>query len=336
MALQAVLCQHCEAAPCENVCPVNATSHDDEGLNVMAYNRCVGTRYCSNNCPYKVRRFNFFDYNKRPLDQLKGPFYSTPLTHSTDGKWDMLRWLKNQDYSIRPAEEWELLKLVKNPDVTVRMRGVMEKCTYCIQRIEQAEIAAKVKARDSGNIEVPEGTIKTACQQACPAEAIVFGNLNDQNSRVSQLKAQERNYTLLDFLGTKPRTTYLARVRNPNPHMPDYHALPASWQEYEQTQWRPAGAPGRKRASRRRERASCAEANGGRAVNGHDQHRRFRCRRRPPSWSAFRWWPTSASPGWITDKIAGIVEGKTPGLVVVGVHSQRAAAAAAGGHDLPT
>jgi molybdopterin-containing oxidoreductase family iron-sulfur binding subunit len=233
VAVQAVPCQHCEAAPCENVCPVNATSHDDEGLNVMTYNRCVGTRYCSNNCPYKVRRFNFLDYNKRPLDQLKGPFYSTPLTHSTDGKYDMLIWLKNQDYSMRPPEEWELLKLVKNPDVTVRMRGVMEKCTYCIQRIQQAEIAAKVKARDSGNIEVPEGTIKTACQQACPAEAIVLGNLNDESSRVSRLKAQQRNYTLLDFLSTKPRTTYLARVRNPNPRMPDYQPLPASWEEYE-------------------------------------------------------------------------------------------------------
>ena len=232
VALQAILCQHCEAAPCENVCPVNATTHDDEGLNVMAYNRCVGTRYCSNNCPYKVRRFNFFDYNKRPLGELKGPFYTTPLTHSSDGQYDMIRWLKNQDFSTRPAEEWELLKLAKNPDVTVRMRGVMEKCTYCIQRIQQAEIAAKVKARDSGNIDVPEGSFKTACQQVCPAEAIVFGNLKDENSRVFRLKAHQRNYSLLDFLGTKPRTTYLARVRNPNPRMPDYQALPATWEEY--------------------------------------------------------------------------------------------------------
>jgi molybdopterin-containing oxidoreductase family iron-sulfur binding subunit len=233
VALQALLCQHCESAPCENVCPVNATSHDDEGLNVMTYNRCVGTRYCSNNCPYKVRRFNFFDYNKRPLGELKGPFYTTPLLHSTEGEYDMIRWLKNQDYSSRPAEEWELLKLAKNPDVTVRMRGVMEKCTYCTQRIQQAEIAQKVKARDSGNIEVPEGTFKTACQQACPAEAITFGNLKDENSRVSKLKAQQRNYSLLDFLGTKPRTTYLARVRNPNPRMPDYRVLPATWEDYE-------------------------------------------------------------------------------------------------------
>ena len=152
----------------------------------MAYNRCVGTRYCSNNCPYKVRRFNFFDYNKRPLDELKGPFYTTPLLHSTEGQYDMIRWLKNQDYSTRPAEEWELLKMAKNPDVTVRMRGVMEKCTYCMQRIEQAKITQKVKARDSGNIEVPEGTFKTACQQACPAEAIVFGNLKDENSQRPQ------------------------------------------------------------------------------------------------------------------------------------------------------
>ena len=232
VALQPLPCQHCEAAPCENVCPVMATSHDDEGLNLMVYNRCVGTRYCSNNCPYKVRRFNFLDYNKRPLDQLKGPFYSSPLVHSTDGEWDLARWWRDFNGSNRPAEEWELLKLVKNPDVTVRMRGVMEKCTYCVQRIQQAEIAQKVKARDSGNIEVPDGTIKTACQQACPAEAIVFGNVQDPQSRVSQLKAQQRNYQLLDFLGTKPRTTYLARVRNPNPRMPDYQPAPNSWREY--------------------------------------------------------------------------------------------------------
>ena len=157
----------------------------------------------------------------------------------------MLRWLKNQEASPRPADEWDLLKLAKNPDVTVRMRGVMEKCTFCMQRIEQAKIAQKVKARDSGNIEVPEGTFKTACQQACPAEAIVFGNLKDPNSRVSKLKAQQRNYTLLDFLSTKPRTTYLARVRNPNPRMPDYRPLPATWEEYEKTPRRPAGTPGR-------------------------------------------------------------------------------------------
>jgi Fe-S-cluster-containing dehydrogenase component len=263
VALQALLCQHCEAAPCENVCPVNATSHDDEGLNVMTYNRCVGTRYCSNNCPYKVRRFNFFDYNKRPLDALKGPFYSTPLLHSTDGQWDMTRWLNNQGSSMRPAEEWELLKLVKNPDVTVRMRGVMEKCTFCTQRIQQAEIAAKVKARDSGNIEVPEGTIKTACQQACPAEAIVFGNLKDEHSRVSRLKAQQRNYSLLDFLATHPRTTYLARVRNPNPHMPDYQPLAMSWQEYSKRHGDPLEHLGEEGRSNEGAPAH-PEANGGR------------------------------------------------------------------------
>jgi len=230
---QPMLCQHCEAAPCENVCPVNATVHDDEGLNVMAYNRCVGTRYCSNNCPYKVRRFNYLDYNRRPLNKLVGPFYSSPLISKTDGEWDMARWWKNPDGSIRPDEEWELLKLVKNPDVTVRMRGVMEKCTFCLQRIEQAKIAQKVKAGASGDVEVPDGTIKTACQQACPAEAIVFGNLKDPNSRVSQLKQQERDYTVLDFLLTKPRTTYLARVRNPNPAMPGTYAEPFSFTEWQ-------------------------------------------------------------------------------------------------------
>jgi molybdopterin-containing oxidoreductase family iron-sulfur binding subunit len=230
-----MLCQHCEAAPCENVCPVNATVHDEEGLNVMAYNRCVGTRYCSNNCPYKVRRFNYLDYNRRPLDQLVGPFYPSPMTHRTDGEWDMVRWFKDRDKGTRPDDEWELLKLIKNPDVTVRMRGVMEKCTFCLQRIEQAKIAQKVKAGASGDVKLKEseGTIpKTACQQACPAGAIVFGDISDPESQVSKLKAQERNYTVLDFLLTKPRTTYLARVRNPNPAMPDYHEMPLTLEEY--------------------------------------------------------------------------------------------------------
>jgi Fe-S-cluster-containing dehydrogenase component len=208
---QPMFCQHCDAAPCENVCPVNATVHDHEGLNLMVYNRCVGTRYCSNNCPYKVRRFNYFDYNKRPLDAL----YRGPL-------------------ASRPHHELELAKLVKNPDVTVRMRGVMEKCTFCLQRIEAAKIAQKVRARASGDVQVPEGTFTTACAQACPAEAIVFGNLLDPNSRVSQLKRLDRDYTVLEFLATRPRLTYLAKVRNPNPGMPDYYEMPLTFQEYVQ------------------------------------------------------------------------------------------------------
>ncbi|MEO8425911.1 MAG: TAT-variant-translocated molybdopterin oxidoreductase [Verrucomicrobiota bacterium] len=225
---QPMLCQHCESAPCESVCPVNATVHDEEGLNLMVYNRCVGTRYCSNNCPYKVRRFNFFDYNKRPLDQL----YKSPMVSTTDGEWEVKRWYKKPEAGYKPADEWELLKLVKNPDVSVRMRGVMEKCTFCVQRIEQAKIAQKVKAGASGDVEVRDGTIKTACQQACPAEAIVFGNIADPNSRVARLKAQERNYSVLDFLLTKPRLTYLARIRNPNPLMPDYYDSPLSTKEF--------------------------------------------------------------------------------------------------------
>ena len=234
---QPVMCQMCEAAPCENVCPVSATSHDQEGLNVMTYNRCIGTRYCSNNCPYKVRRFNYLDFNKRPLADLNGPFYPTPLTHKTDGKWDLLSWWKHPARSgMRHEDEWDLIKMAKNPDVTVRMRGVMEKCTYCIQRIQKAEIAQKAKAGASDNVKLKEseGTIpKTACQQACPAGAIVFGDISDPNSAVSLLKRNARNYALLGDLLVKPRTTYLARIRNPNPAMPDYRKWPYSFQEYE-------------------------------------------------------------------------------------------------------
>jgi MoCo/4Fe-4S cofactor protein with predicted Tat translocation signal len=237
---QPMLCQMCEAAPCESVCPVNATVHDQEGLNVMAYNRCIGTRYCSNNCPYKVRRFNFLDYNKRPLTELKGTMYSTTLTHWTEddnGKkeWDLFRWLKDPNSGMRSEDEWDLIKLSKNPDVTVRMRGVMEKCTYCTQRIEQAKIAQKVKAGASDNVRLTEaaGTVpKTACQQACPAGAIVFGDVSDPESSVSKLKTLPQNYSVLGELLTKPRTTYLARIRNPNPAMPDY-SDPFSTEEYE-------------------------------------------------------------------------------------------------------
>lgn len=229
---QPMLCQHCEAAPCESVCPVNATTHDQEGLNVMVYNRCVGTRYCSNNCPYKVRRYNYLDYNKRTLKELKGPRYPTTLFHSTGGEWDLKRWWNDQEAGMREADEWDLIKMIKNPDVTVRMRGVMEKCTFCVQRIEGAKIAQKVKAGASGDVVVPDGTFTSACAQACPAEAIVFGNVADPESRVSKLKAQERDYTVLEFLKTKPRTTYLARLRNPNKAMPDYAEWPMSFEEY--------------------------------------------------------------------------------------------------------
>jgi Fe-S-cluster-containing dehydrogenase component len=214
MVSQPMLCQHCENAPCETVCPVNATVHSEDGLNVMAYNRCIGTRYCANNCPFKVRRFNFFDYNQRALDKLRN--------------WNLVTE-KGMD---------ETLKMSKNPNVTVRMRGVMEKCTFCVQRIQEAKIAAKTQARDSAAVKIPADSFTVACAQSCPTEAIVFGDIANPESRVSKIRSGPRAYELLKYLHVGSRVLYLTRLRNPNPKMPDFAKVAA----YSQS--KPHGAHG--------------------------------------------------------------------------------------------
>jgi molybdopterin-containing oxidoreductase family iron-sulfur binding subunit len=214
---QPVLCMHCEHAPCEQVCPVAAAVHDHEGLNLMVYNRCVGTRYCNNNCPYKVRRFNFFNWYKMPQNSR----YRSEETLGLHGE-------KNND-----DPKQALSALVFNPEVTVRSRGVMEKCTYCQQRIAAGKIEARnhnVHSDDPAerrSVRVPDGAIQTACQQTCPTDAIVFGDLLDETSRAYKMHymrpegkestAHPRSYAMLEELNVRPRTAYLARIKNPHP-----------------------------------------------------------------------------------------------------------------------
>jgi molybdopterin-containing oxidoreductase family iron-sulfur binding subunit len=196
VVFQPMLCQHCDNAPCENVCPVAATNHSSEGLNQMAYNRCIGTRYCANNCPYKVRRFNWADYTGADS-------FPNNRDQKLIGRLDPVVEQMNDD----------LTRMVLNPDVTVRSRGVMEKCSFCVQRLQEAKLDAK-----KANTTLADGKVKTACMQACPTEAIVFGNVHDKESRVVKTRAEndDRLFYVIEQLHTLPNVNYLAKIRNTN------------------------------------------------------------------------------------------------------------------------
>lgn len=196
---------------------------------MMAYNRCIGTRYCANNCPFKVRRFNFFNYNERPIEKIK-----VGILPEASGLY----------YGpLAPKGTEELTKMQKNPNVTVRIRGVMEKCTYCIQRIEEGRITSRIKAGASNKLRIPTDSIQSACMQACPADAITFGDLKDPESSVAKLQDNPRRYRLLEYLNVRTRTSYLARIRNPNPKMPGAEKITDIYpDEYEALHGQ--GAPG--------------------------------------------------------------------------------------------
>ena len=195
VVFQPLMCQHCDNAPCENVCPVSATNHSSEGLNQMVYNRCIGTRYCANNCPYKVRRFNWADYTGADSfpDNQKGIVNDVVLNMNDD-----------------------LTRMVLNPDVTVRSRGVMEKCSFCVQRLQEGKLKAKKESRPLKSGENNEWDIKTACQQSCPSDAIIFGNVNDSRSVITQVRKDNplRLFYSLEQLHVLPNVNYLAKVRN--------------------------------------------------------------------------------------------------------------------------
>jgi molybdopterin-containing oxidoreductase family iron-sulfur binding subunit len=224
---QPVACVHCENAPCETVCPVNATVHGPEGINYMVYNRCIGTRYCANNCPYKVRRYNFFEYGKHTFNgDYVGKDLLQKIVPETGGVNGSNRHNKINVNLIPPRlreKLAEIERMGKNPNVSVRMRGVMEKCSYCVQRINAARIECKLAdIRDAeGKHTVPEGFFQTACQQACPSDSIIFGDLLKKDSRVHAARENARSYMLLGYLNTRPRTTHMVRVLNPNPVLVD-------------------------------------------------------------------------------------------------------------------